>query len=270
MSVDASTHVWSDRTWMWPWQPLDGVEPPSRPAGPDLLVAELDAARVERAVCVQPRAYGYDHGFLIHTVRQHHQRLRGVGLLNPHRPTAVGELGRLVDLGLSGVRVILLEDLRAAGIAARKLDGVFAAAAEREVPVSLLCRPDQLGIVARRARRSPATSFVLDHLGLVGADHLGHLDRLLDLARYPNVAVKVSGLTSLSEQPPPHLDLRPVVGEIRAAFPPDRLLWGTDSPHHRATSDTREQLDATRELLGPLDAQEHAAIFGGTADRLHR
>lgn len=90
-------------------------------------------------------------------------------------------------------------------------------------------------IIAEVAERHPGLTVIVDHLGLaqpptaVREDPpFRSLPGLLDLARFPNVAVKVSGVPGLSREPYPFADVWPHLHRVVDAFGPDRLMWGSD------------------------------------------
>ena len=51
---------------------------------------------------------------------------------------------------------------------------------------------------------------------------------MLALARFPNVAVKMSGAPSYSSQPYPYKNIHGYLRQIFEAFGPERSFWGTD------------------------------------------
>jgi L-fuconolactonase len=59
-------------------------------------------------------------------------------------------------------------------------------------------------------------------------DAFGHLPQLLALAKYPNIAVKLSGAAALSEEPFPFRDLPSRLRMIIDAFGPERCIWASD------------------------------------------
>ena len=84
-------------------------------------------------------------------------------------------------------------------------------------------------------RRHPDTVIVIDHLGLlqparppVPADVWADLPKLLALAQYDNVRVKISGACTMSHQPFPYDDIWEPVLRVIDAFGLDRCMWGTD------------------------------------------
>jgi predicted TIM-barrel fold metal-dependent hydrolase len=54
------------------------------------------------------------------------------------------------------------------------------------------------------------------------------LGDLLALAKYPNVAVKASGVPSYSSEPYPYRNIQPYLQQVFGAFGPKRMFWGTD------------------------------------------
>ena len=90
--------------------------------------------------------------------------------------------------------------------------------------------------IARRAprhrRASPGLKLTIDHIGLNRAakdrNPFDDLPKVCALAKLPNVAVKASGLPSLSAEHYPFRDLHPHIRRLVDAFGPRRTFWGTD------------------------------------------
>ena len=55
-----------------------------------------------------------------------------------------------------------------------------------------------------------------------------NLGEMLALAKYPNVAVKLSGAPSYSSEPYPYRNIHKYIRQIVDAFGPQRCFWGTD------------------------------------------
>jgi predicted TIM-barrel fold metal-dependent hydrolase len=114
------------------------------------------------------------------------------------------------------------------------INHVLATAAKRDIPVNLLCwgRLDQ---VHELARRNPDTRLVIDHLGLQQPFELPRLEtpfadlpKLLALAAFPNIVVKITGACTLSRGEYPYGDIWDPLARIFDAFGLQRCLWGTD------------------------------------------
>src|SRR5262249_56115172 len=89
------------------------------------------------------------------------------------------------------------------------LNRVLAAAAQHNLPVNIM-GTGRLEQVAQMVARNPQTQVVIDHLGLpqpfeppAPPEPFADLPKLLALAAYPNVAVKISGACTLSHAPFP-------------------------------------------------------------------
>jgi len=100
------------------------------------------------------------------------------------------------------------------------------------IPIYVLFHHDHMHLLDRLAERYPGLRLVVDHLGL--NSHLKDdacfvdLDKLLVLAKRPNVAVKSSALPCYSTQDYPFANLHPYVRRVFDAFGPRRMFWGTD------------------------------------------
>jgi predicted TIM-barrel fold metal-dependent hydrolase len=73
---------------------------------------------------------------------------------------------------------------------------------------------------------------VLDDVGMRGRGQarkvFEELPAVCALARHPNIAVKASGMPSLSAEPYPFRDLHGAIRQLVDAFGPRRVFWGTD------------------------------------------
>jgi predicted TIM-barrel fold metal-dependent hydrolase len=111
------------------------------------------------------------------------------------------------------------------------LDWFWAAAEKAGTPVGLLAG-GHFGTVARVAARHPGLRLLIDHYGrgggATGAVMFDDLPEMLALARFPNVAIKVSGAPSYSKLPYPFKDMSDPTQRIFDAFGPSRTFWGTD------------------------------------------
>jgi predicted TIM-barrel fold metal-dependent hydrolase len=93
-------------------------------------------------------------------------------------------------------------------------------------------RPGALDHLDQIAGRHPGLKLVIDHVGLNvrgrGPKVWEDLPAVCALARHANVAVKASGMPSLSTEAYPFSDLHPHIRTLVDAFGPQRTFWGTD------------------------------------------
>jgi L-fuconolactonase len=121
----------------------------------------------------------------------------------------------------------------------------------------------QLPAVIRLVRQCPQVRFVLDHAGKPGIK-AGLFEpwraELRELARLPNVACKLSGLTTEADpaQWTP-ADLRPYLDHVLECFGPDRVMFGGDWPVSSLATDYPRWV-----------ATVDDALRGCTPDELHR
>src|SRR5262249_61281782 len=126
-------------------------------------------------------------------------------------------------------------------------------------------RLDQVGGLAAR---NPNTQLVIDHLGLSQpqvppppAEPWADLPKLLALAAYPNIAVKISGACTLSHLPFPYADIWDPLCRIFDAFGFARCLWGTDWTRAVNLLTYAQGVDAFR-VTDRLSADDRAALMG--------
>lgn len=119
-------------------------------------------------------------------------------------------------------------------------------------------------------RAHPDLVFVLDHLGLsytVNAqpawpEIFDEIPDLVELAQFPNVAVKFSGVPAISSEPYPFADLWPHLAKVIDAFGVDRLMWGSDFTRCSAMHTYRESVDFLL-LTDRLSTSDKEMIFAG-------
>jgi len=111
------------------------------------------------------------------------------------------------------------------------MDWFWPAAEKAGIPLMVLV-PGALDHLDRIAGTHPGLKFVIDHVGISvrgkAPNVFDDLPKVCALAKHPNVAVKASGMPSLSAQAYPFRDLHPHIRTLVDAFGPRRVFWGTD------------------------------------------
>lgn len=166
-------------------------------------------------------------------------------------------------------------------------DSLFAAAAEVGLPI-FNSTHGGCARMAAIAERHPELTLIIDHIGV--AQHpVSPIETmswrtfpdLLELARYPNVAVKLCGAPLLSEEAYPFDDIWPRLEQLFAAFGTDRVMWGSDYTRLRTADLPRGDRPRKRGLTyadslnfllrsDRLSLADKAMVFGGTARKLLR
>ena len=118
--------------------------------------------------------------------------------------------------------------------------------------------------IERIAARHPGLKVVMDHLALTrntkDDEAFRDLDKLLALARHPNVAVKATALPCFTNDQYPFRRLHPYIRRVYDAFGPKRMFWGTD--YSRLPCPYRQAITFFTEELDWLTAEDKAWIMG--------
>ena len=149
------------------------------------------------------------------------------------------------------------------------MDRLFERTAELSVPMCILCDVDRLPDVERVVERHhERLDICIDHMADSPVDKPEKLKKLLALARYPSVYVKISHLWSLSQEPYPYRDTHDHVKRLYDAFGPQRLMWGTDWPMVEQYCGYAKALALYRDELDFFSDEDRRWILGGTALKL--
>jgi L-fuconolactonase len=263
--VDPHVHVWTHDP-RFPWSG-DLKKPPEKDALPTTLLQLMHAHGVAHTVIVQVIYYRWDCRYAAEAVRSNRDKFMGVCRVDPQSAEAAGQLDYWVREGLRGVRLS-----PAAGESGdwindrRQMDLIWSRAAELHVPMCVLCSieriPDVEAVIARHDDR---LDVCIDHMADSPIDRPEELDKLLKLARYKRVYVKLSHLWSLSHEAYPYRDTHLQVRRLYDAFGPQRLMWGTDWPGVEAYCGYGRALALYREEIKFFSDNDRKWILGQTA-----
>jgi predicted TIM-barrel fold metal-dependent hydrolase len=267
--IDSHVHVWKNDP-KYPW-PKEVTNPPKEDALPETLLRHMEAGGVEKAVLVHPIHYRWDCRYVGDALKARPGRFLGVCRVNPEADDAPDNLGRWVrDHGFHGVRLSPAAGAAGDWVNDRpRMDRLLGRAAELRVPLCVLCPAVRLPDVARvLERHRDDLDVCIDHMADCPPDRPAELEKLLALARFPRVFVKVSHLWSLSRQPYPYRDTHEQVHRVYDAFGPRRLLWGSDWPLVERYCSYARALALYRDEIGFFTAEDRRWVLGGTALRL--
>jgi predicted TIM-barrel fold metal-dependent hydrolase len=271
-TIDVQVHAYERNHPGRPW--VGTLVGPAEVTG-DQMVAAMDAVGVDGAVLVSPFSmYGYDASYAIEVHTAHPGRF---GLVKPVDPNDPGVADTIADWaatkGAIGIRIMMRDNV-STDPADPGINRVLAAAARHSLAVNLLCwgRLEQAG---QLAARNPSTQLVIDHLGLQQpfeppppAQPWVDLPKVLALATYPNVAIKISGACTLSHKPFPYDDIWDPLGRIFEAFGFNRCLWGTDWTRAVKLLTYEQGVEAFR-VADRLSDSDRAAQMGGSLARVY-
>jgi predicted TIM-barrel fold metal-dependent hydrolase len=137
--------------------------------------------------------------------------------------------------GVVGLSIDMPEARDATPFRGGAYDRILFAANTRGVPI-VAWFPGRAELLERALDAFPSLPVVLSHCGLSSADrdHVATFNRVLDLARYPNLAIKWCHVpTFLSHEPYPFRDVSPHLRRAIDAFGPQRIMWASDHTESR-------------------------------------
>jgi predicted TIM-barrel fold metal-dependent hydrolase len=114
----------------------------------------------------------------------------------------------------------------------------------------------------------PDLTVVIDHMADCPIDRSQELEKLIALARYPQVFVKISHTWSISRQPYPWLDAQEHVKRLHAVYGSQRLMWASDWPVDLGWTTYDKTLSVVRDEMKFLNAEDKSWILGRTAQQV--
>lgn len=289
--IDSHLHVWASTaeasTGGFPYvqEPTESLK--DRASVQELL-QQMDVNGVDGALLVQPAIHKFDHSYVLSAIQSHSDRFKGMLLHDPSLST-IDAVNRLEDLSLQGFvgvrfnpylwpvleesqegRASMMSQANGAGLAVYKRCG------ELRMPVGVMCfqglqlhYDDILALL----KASPDTILIMDHFGFTSVnndDSKANADvvfeKLLALAAYPQVHVKISALFRLGDAPPYTRVHKERFQPLLKAFGADRLMFGSDFPFVLEQPEAYNTVQLVNSWIE--NDKDRAAIMGGTAERL--
>lgn len=275
MILDAHQHFWQ-RSQPFDYRWLDA--PPLARIRRDYLPADLEplirAAGVERTVFVQTQHHVAENRWALGLADRHDWIAGVVGWVDLASPDCERQVREFrAHRKFVGVRHITQDEPDDDFIIRDDVLRGLKVLEKHRVPFDLLFHVRHLPHAATLAARLPDLPLVIDHLAkphIKAGRTDGWLEPLRAAARFPNVFCKLSGMiTEAAWQTWRPADLRPYVQAALDAFGPSRCLFGSDWPVCELAGSYQQVLDALLETLGPISADERAAVLGGTASRFY-
>lgn len=138
------------------------------------------------------------------------------------------------------------------------------------VPMLVLAPVTRMPDLMPLIKQCPDLDVVVDHMADCPIDQPKELCKLIVLARFPGVFVKISHTWAISRQPYPWLDAQEYVKRLYAAYCPQRLMWGTDWPVHEKWTTYAKTLSVVRDDMKFLNDDEKSWILSKTIERIWR
>jgi predicted TIM-barrel fold metal-dependent hydrolase len=282
--IDAHMHVWANDQQRYPFahpyvkdyqgMPCEGTV--------EMLIEDMDRHGCNHCVLVQTICHGWDNAYLAECVKRYPARFTGHGLIDPTDAKVADKLEYWTKKhGLAGMRFspIYYQNGSHGGdgwLDADETHRLWRKAEQLGSVFNFYIAPKQLPRLAKMAQAHPEVRIIVDHLSQVDLSAENpepDFQLLLTMARYPNVWVKVSELSSVSKSRKyPFPDAYPYVKRVYEAFGPDRLLFGTGYPGAARAAYQRptlaEEIDLIDKHIKFFSPQDRAKILGLNAAKL--
>jgi L-fuconolactonase len=272
-TIDAQVHTYERNHPGRPWAAT--LTGPEQVTGDDMVRA-MDAVGVDGALLISVfTMYRYDASYAVEVRNKYPGRFGLIKPVNPSDPAVAETIAQWAATpGTVGIRIMMNRDV-SEDPADPGINRVLAAGARHGLPVNILCW-GRLEQAAALAARNPDTSIVIDHLGLQQpfeppppAQPFADLPKVLEVARQPNVAIKITGACTLSREAYPYKDIWDPLARIFDTFGIDRCMWGTDWTRAVKLLTYQQGVDAFRNT-DRLSDSDKRTLMGGTLQRLYK
>ncbi|WP_052223543.1 amidohydrolase family protein [Novosphingobium malaysiense] len=269
MIVDCQVHAYEADNPARPW--VNVLPGPPSVTGEE-LVAAMDGTGVDAAILVSAwTMYRYDWSYAVSVGQAYPERFALVAPVDISSPAVAETIDEWAGIdGAVGIRIFEFpEDPDHPG-----LHSAIAAAQRHSLTVNLLTF-DHHGQVATLARTHSDCQFAIDHMGVrpprvppLHANPFAKLPQVLEYAAFDNIAIKISGVGTMSAEGYPFADLWEPMERVFDAFGLDRCMWGSDWTRAVEFLTYQDAVDAIR-LSNRLSETERAKLMGGSLQKIY-
>lgn len=275
--ADSHFHIWDLTRFPHDWL----AEAPAlhRSIGATEYRDETRGLAVVQSVVIEAyvnRPHALDETFWMLEQAKHHPWIAAVvGAVYLENPGADEVLARLADQPkFKGVRRLFDEEPDDAFPARQDVVRGIERLGRYNFSFDICVRASQLKACINLVKLLPGVRFVLDHGGkpsIREGQWQPWADQIAELASYPNLCCKLSGLaTEAGRERATLADLEPYIAHIVQEFGAERVLFGTDWPVCLATVSAGDWLSLCRSFLEALQPLEKEAIFFGNCRRFYQ
>ena len=273
--IDIHPHIISADIQRYPVAPVGGHQSDwsrARPVSLPEMIAAMSAAGVERSALVQASTcYGHDNSYVADAVAAHPDKFTGVFSVDVIAPDATERMRYWRRKRLTGLRIFSFGSTMTeqAALDDPKSHPAWECAVELDLPICLQMSGQAIPQVVRMIERFPRVRVVLDHAARPVLDDgppYPAAQRLFDLARYPNIYLKVTPRV-FTEARRGKATPESFFGRLVEEFGPHRIAWGSNYPASDGT--LSELLALAKSSLAFLPQQDQEWIFAKTAQTLY-
>lgn len=269
MIVEWNTHIFHPDQERFPIHPSAAY----RPRVPDTddpladYLARMQTEGIDRAVLVHPEPYGDDHRLVLACLEREPELFLGTSLFYPKDPDAPQ---KLADLVARQPKIIATrfhahrgKEMYLDSFVDRNVRALWEKAVELGLIVELHIGPDYAAQIADVLLDLPDSTVLIDHLAEPHMGNAVEYAHVLELSRFDQVYMKLSGLNHFAQDEPLYESALPFTRQVVEAFGPERLVWGSGTPRivdahmpaHSEADRTRVKGGNLQRLLGFGDQQ---------------
>ena len=237
--IEWNQHMFSSNTAKFPFSPRGTYKPDVSRLSADPLLdyqARLKTLGIDRALFVHPEPYGDDHTLVLDCLaRTSPAQFKGTSMFFPKDDDAPAKLEALVkqEPRICSTRFHLHRGNTAyfTSFWEPGVRALWKKAVDLNLVVELDLGPDYARDAGAAIAAFPGCKVLIDHMCNPKSGMIWEYGDVLDLARYPNVYMKMSSLGYMAEDKPDYESLIPFTRRVIKEFGPDRMVWSGDSPH---------------------------------------
>lgn len=237
MIIEWNVHMFHADTERYPFHPQAVYQPKPEMRSSDPLgdyLRHMEQEGIDRAVLVHPEPYGDDHRLVLEYLEQEPERFRATSLFYPKDPEAATKLAALVEqqpkIVSTRFHALRGKDQYLSSFDDPGVRALWDAAAEYNLIVELHIGPQFAQQAMQRVAEYPHTPVLIDHLAEPHTGDAVEFAHVLELAKYDNVYMKLSGLNHFAQDAPLYTSARPFTRRVAEAFGPNRMVWGSGTP----------------------------------------
>ena len=228
--TDSGLHIWQAPTPERPWNVAKAHL--KDPMSYEDLRVRMKEAGVDRAILVPPSFAGAYPEYSLEAAAKYPEQFAVMSPIPLNKPEGRKVLENLMDQpGMLGVRLTFHHEYDESWIRDGTADWFWPVAEKMNIPV-MMNAPSIHKDVGEVAQRHPGLRLILDHMARrkgMKDEKLGPgLSPTIELAKYPNVFVKLTSTQSCSSEDYPYRNIHPHLKRLIEAFGPRRCFWGTD------------------------------------------
>ena len=237
--IEWNQHMFSSNVARFPFSPRGTYKPEVSRLSADPLAdyqAHLKAFGIDRALFVHPEPYGDDHALVLDCLaRTSPGQFKATSMFFPKDDNAPAKLEALVrkEPRICSTRFHLHRGNTHyfASFAEPGVRALWKKAVDLNLVVELDLGPNYAHDAGSAIAAFPGCKVLIDHMCNPKSGMIWEYGDVLDLAKYPNVYMKMSELGYMTDDKPDYEGLIPFTRRVIKEFGPDRMVWSGDSPH---------------------------------------